>query len=324
MTGSGELPGREATRVVFFGSGAFAVRILDALVMSPVTAVAGVVSTPDRPAGRSGAIRPTPVSARARALNLPILQPVRLRSPEAGAAIDAVGADLGVLADYGRIVPPAILDLPRHGILNVHPSLLPRHRGATPIPATILAGDPTAGVSIIRMDEGLDTGPVVASRSWPLTGDETAPELETEAARVGADLLLEVVPAWVGGRLTATPQDDRAATMTRPMTREDGRLDAGRPAVELERMVRALQPWPGTFIEIAGQRLIVLAASVGPSQPDDRPGSIVGNAQGLALASGDGRLVLEMVQPQGGRPMSGAAFVRGRGRHLVAAGGGAG
>ena len=319
MTGSGVLPGRAATRVVFFGSGGFGVAILDALLAEPRTMVVAVVSTPDRPAGRSGAPRPTPVSARAREIGLPLLQPARLRSPGVVAELAATGADLGVLADYGRIVPPSILTLPPHGILNVHPSLLPKHRGATPIPATILAGDAVAGVSIIRMDEGLDTGPIVAARSWPLGGDETAPEVEAEAARVGAALLVDVLPGWVEGRLTAIPQEDRGATMTRPLSRDDGRLDPSRPAAVLERAVRALRPWPGTFVELDGLRLIVLAASVAPAGEGDRPGKVVGDARGLALATTEGRLVLEEVQPPGGRPMSGAAFLRGRGRHLVAA-----
>lgn len=319
MTRAGQvLPQREPTRVVFFGSGAFAIPILEALVGRPDVRVVAVVSTPDRPAGRSGALRPTPVSAWARDIGLPLLQPSRLRDPEAIAAIAALRADLGVLADYGRIVPPEILRLPPLGILNAHPSLLPRHRGATPVAATILEGDPQAGVSLMVMDEGLDTGPVLASRSWPLASDATAPALEAEAARVGADLLTEVLPDWIAGRRRATPQVEDAATLTRPLTRDDGRLDPSRPARELERMVRALRPWPRTFIDLDGSRLIVLAASLASSRSTDRPGQIVADGRGLALATVDGRLCLDEVQPPGGRPMSGEAFRRGRGRSLVA------
>ncbi len=313
----GVLSQRAPTRVLFFGSGEFAIPILDALLERSDMQVLAAVSTPDRPAGRSGRLRPTPVSQRARDLGLPLLQPSRLRSPEASAAIGALGADLGVLADYGRIVPAGILGLPPLGILNVHPSLLPRHRGATPIAATILAGDPRAGVTVMAMDEGLDTGPLLASRSWPLPDGVTAPELEAEAARVGAALLTEVLPDWIAGRLPAIPQAEAAATLTRPLARDDGRLDPSRPARDLERMVRALCPWPGTFIDLDGSRLIVLAASLAPSRSTDRPGSIVAEGRGIALATADGRLSLDEVQPPGGRPMRGEAFRRGRGRHLV-------
>jgi methionyl-tRNA formyltransferase len=279
--------------------------------------VVGVISTPDRPAGRSAGLRPTPVSARARDLGLPLLQPERLRSAEVAADIGALAADLGVLADYGRIVPPAILGLPRLGIVNVHPSLLPRHRGAAPIPATILAGDETAGVTIILMDEGLDTGPVLAARRWRLRGDETTPELEAEAARVGAELLAESLPDWIAGRSRPIPQATSGATLTRPLVREDGRLDPMRPAAQLERMVRGLQPWPGTYLELEGGRLIVRAATVTDGRSGDRPGRLVGEGRGIALATASGRLCLDVVQPQGGQPMSGEAYRRGRGRRLV-------
>ncbi len=318
MTGpEAEGTGRTPTRTIFFGSGDLALPALELLLRLPETKVVGVVSTPDRPAGRSGALRPTLVSARARDLGLPLLQPERLRSHEAVADIAAMAADLGVLVDYGRVVPPAILGLPRLGILNVHPSLLPRHRGATPIAATILAGDETAGVTIILMDEGLDTGPIVAARSWPLRGDEAAPQLEAEAARIGAELLGAVLPDWIAGRSRPIPQRTQGVTLTRPLARDDGRLDPTRPAAELERMVRGLQPWPGTFLDVDGSRLIILAAAVSAGRPGDRAGMLVGEGRGLALATAADRLRLDEVQPQGGRRMSGEAFRRGRGRHLV-------
>ncbi|MGZ8528665.1 MAG: methionyl-tRNA formyltransferase, partial [Candidatus Limnocylindrales bacterium] len=160
-------------RTVFFGSGEFAVPILEALVAAPEVELVGVVSAPDRPAGRGGNPSPTPVAARARRLGLTLLQPARIRDEASVAEIAALRPGLGVLADYGRIVPAAILGLPAHGILNVHPSLLPRHRGASPIPATILAGDPTTGVTLIRMDEGLDTGPTIARDEVPIGPRDT-------------------------------------------------------------------------------------------------------------------------------------------------------
>jgi methionyl-tRNA formyltransferase len=302
---------------VFFGSGSFAVPVLEALLASAGISVVGVVSAPDRPAGRRGALTPTPVGALARAAGLELLRPARVRAAEAIAEIAALSPGLGVLADYGQIVPPALLDLPTHGILNVHPSLLPRHRGATPVPATILAGDPEAGVTIILMDAGLDTGPILAAERWPLRGDETAPDLELEAAARGARLVTSILPPWLAGELRPVPQDETAATLTRPFRRGDGLLDPGRSAAELERRVRALTPWPGTFLETARGRLVVHRAAVGEGSRGDRAGEFVADGDGLALGTADGRLRLLEVQPAGGRRMTAAEFRRGVGRRLV-------
>ena len=305
MTRTGSSP--SPARTVFFGSGGFAVPILERLAAMPGVDVVAVVTTPDRPKGRAGALTPTPVAVRAAASGIPILQPERIRDPEAVAAIAALRPELGVLADYGRIVPRRILDLPPRGILNVHPSLLPRHRGATPIPATIAAGDASAGVSIIRMDDGIDTGPIVAQQAWPLGGDERAPDLEATAARRGAELLARTVEAWRSGAIPAVPQDEAAATSTRPFRREDGRLDPARPAAELERQVRANAPWPGTFLETADGRIAILAASVGPAVD-----AALGTLTADGLATRDGVLRFDQVQPAGGKPMPWSAYLRGR------------
>jgi methionyl-tRNA formyltransferase len=309
---SGERPAPATrTRTLFLGSGAFAVPILDALAQATQVELVGVVSAPDRPSGRRGELTAVPVTRRARALALPLLQPARVRSPEAIVAIAELRPDLGVLADYGQIIPPALLAIPRHGILNVHPSALPRHRGASPIAATIASGDPTAAVTLIRMDEGLDTGPVVARTSWPLRGDETAPELESEAARRGAALLTDTLEAWLGGRLATEPQTDAGISLTRPLTRDDGRLDPARSAVDLERQVRAHQPWPGSFVETGDGRLIVHAAQVVAAEPSDRPGRIEADGDGLALTTADGRLRLVEVQLAGRRRTDAASLRRG-------------
>ena len=294
-------------RTVFFGSGAFGLPILEMLLSHPSVSLTGVVSVPDNP--RSGA---APVAERARAAGLDLLQPRRLRDPASLAEIEALEPELGVLADYGRIVPPAWLALPRHGILNVHPSLLPRHRGASPIARAIAAGDPDSGVTIIAMDAGLDTGPIVAVKRRPLAGTETADTLEPELAAAGATLLAATLPAWLAGTLRSMPQDDTAATLTRPLRREDGRLDPSRPAVELERLVRAMRPWPGTFLETDLGRVIVLRAEPGPALAAELPGTLVADDDGLALVTSAGRLRLVEVQPAGGRSMSGADLLRGR------------
>ncbi|MES2208793.1 MAG: methionyl-tRNA formyltransferase [Chloroflexota bacterium] len=299
-------------RTVFFGSGSFAVPILHALVSRFDVELVGVVAPPDGRVGRTGRSTAVPVATAARAVGLPLLQVPRVRTPEAIDAIRTLAPDLGVLADFGQLVPQEILDLPRLGILNVHPSLLPRHRGATPIQATILAGDAVAGVSIMRMDAGLDTGPVLAARSWVLDGTEDTPGLELRAAREGASLLDQVVTDVLAGRDNGTPQEPAAATMTRPLVREAGRLDPRLPAVQLERRVRAMRPWPGTFLEVGRLRLVVHEVAIADLEPGDAPGVLAAAGDGIALPTVDARIVLRRVQPAGGREMTGAALRRGR------------
>lgn len=303
-------------RTVFFGSGTFAVPMLDVVATHPLVQLVAVVTAPDRPAGRSRAMTPTPVAVRARTLGVAVLQPDRVRSAESVASIAALAPDLGVLADYGQIVPRAVLDLPPYGILNVHPSLLPRHRGATPIPATIAAGDAAAGVSIIRMDEGIDTGPIIAARTWALDGTERSPGLEAAAAAEGALLLHEAIGAWLAGSASPREQGSDGATVTRPFRREDGRLDPSRSAGELERRVRANVPWPGSFIDTDIGRVVVIAASVAGARPGDQPRRLVEEDGRLALATGEGRLVFEEAQREGKRSVTGAEFLRGQ-RGLV-------
>ncbi len=300
-----------SVRTIFFGSGAFAVPILDALRTVPAVALVGVVTPPDRPAGRRVEPTPVPVARRARTLGLPLLQPVRLRAPEAVAEVAGLGPALGVLADYGQIVPSSVLEIPVHGILNVHPSALPRHRGATPIAATIAAGDTSAAVTLIRMDEGLDTGPIVAQEAWALDGRETAETLETEAANRSADLLRRTLPAWLGGSIQAVPQATTGVTLTRPLRREDGRLDPSLSAPELERRVRAHVPWPGSFVDTDLGRLIIHETEVVAGHPGDAPGRLVADEDGLALTTTDGRLRLRRAQLAGRRPMDVPSLRRG-------------
>ena len=228
---------------------------------------------------------------------MPVVTPERLRSPDGVLAVQELGADLLVLADYGRIVPAELLE-PRHGALNLHPSLLPRHRGATPIPATILAGDAVTGVTLMRMDAGLDTGPVIAQTRWALDGDETTPELEAALADEAAALLERSLVPWLAGDLPATPQPADGASLTRPLRRDDGRFDVRRPALELERQVRAYQPWPGSFVETEGGRLVIWAA--GAERDPAAPAAGTFDATGLGVGVGE-RLRLRR-GPAGGRP----------------------
>ena len=305
-------PGPRPVRTVFLGSGGFGVESLTRLVEAPEVDLVAVVTAPTRPAGRKQLLTPTPIHDAATRSRVPaILTPDRLRSPESVAEILALAPELLVLADYGQIVPAALLGLP-HGALNLHPSLLPRYRGATPIPAAILAGDVETGVTLMRMDAGLDTGPIVAQVHEPLDGTETSPALEVRLAQAAGSLLAETLGPWLRGERAATPQSDEEASLTRPLRREDGRLDPARSAADLERQVRAYVPWPGTFVDTeAFGRLIVESASVGPRADDDVPGRLVADGDGLALATSDGRLRLGRVRAAGRKPMTAAELRRG-------------
>ena len=301
-----------AVRTVFLGSGAFAVPVVEALSGHHQVDLFAVVTAPTRPGSRG---RPTdpPVAEWATEHGLPMLRPGRLRTAESVAALAELAPELLVLADYGQIVPAAVLDLPRHGALNLHPSLLPRHRGASPIPAAILTGDGETGVSLMLMDAGLDSGPLIAQSRVPLTGRETAPELESDLAGVAAELLAASLGPWLDGELMPRAQPDEGATLTRPLRREDGRLDPSKSAAELERQVRAYQPWPGSFVETEAGRLIVWQSSVGRKSQPYPAGMLTTDVEGrLSLVASDRFLDLEQVQPAGGRRMSGAELVRGR------------
>jgi methionyl-tRNA formyltransferase len=261
------------------------------------------------------------VATRAGELGLPLLQPVRIRGADSVAALQTLSPDLAILADYGQLIPRVLLDLPPRGFLNLHPSALPRHRGAAPIPATILAGDTDSAVTLIVVTEEMDAGPVVALERLEVRPDDTAPVLEERAAAAAARLLTRALPEWLAGRLPARPQPEEGVTLTRPLHRGDGLLDPNRRAVELERQIRAYQPWPGSFIQSespAGERLIVWKAHVAPSQPGDRiggfgPASVpsVASAEAPFFGTADGRLVLERVQRPGGLEMGAEEYLRG-------------
>jgi len=301
--------GGPRVRTVFLGSGAFAVPSLQRLIDHGSVELVGVVTAPPRPAGRRLQPHPSPVQEAAR--GVPVLAPARLRDAAALAEVLALGPELIVLADYGQLVPAALLDLP-FGALNLHPSLLPRHRGASPVPAAILAGDAETGVTLMRMDAGLDTGPIVAVERVALGGREAAPKLESTLAGIAAGLLDRSLRPWLRGELGAHPQPVDGATLTRPLRRQDGRLDAREPADVLERQVRAYLPWPGTYLELGGERLVVTQASIAAGESGDRPGTLVREGDEPALVTRDGRLVLERVTPAGRKPMSGADWLRGR------------
>jgi len=296
-------------RLAFMGSPDFAVPALRALVAAG-HAVTAVYCQPPRPAGRGQALRQCPVQIAADALGLPVRTPVRLkRDTEAHAAFAALDLDAAVVAAYGLILPPAMLDAPRRGCLNIHASLLPRWRGAAPIQAAILAGDAASGITIMRMDEGLDTGPMLLAESVPIGPRTTTALLHDALAEVGARLVLRALKA----NPPPHPQPEDGATYAPKLTREDGRIDWSRDAGFVERQVRALNPWPGTFTEWAGTTLKVLDCE--PADAEGEAGTVL-DAQ-LTIACGRGAVRLLRVQVPGGGAMAGADFLRG---HKVPAG----
>jgi methionyl-tRNA formyltransferase len=302
-------------RIVFMGSPDFAVPTLEALCASdggdpgPYNVV-GVVTQPDRPAGRGGALKSPAVKEAALRLGLPVIQPEKLRQPEAMVQLQAWAPDLIVVAAFGQILRPAVLDLPRYGCINVHGSRLPRGRGAAPIQAAILAGDEETGITIMKMDAGVDTGPILSQRALPIAVDDSAGTLFAKMAPLGAQLLLETLPRYLSGYLLPQPQPEEGATYAPMLTKEDGRLDFNQPAVSLERCVRAFHPWPGAWFEWNGAPLKVLRASVSEAKS---PGAGLRLAiEGCpAVGAGEGILILKEIQPAGKKSMPGKAFLSG-------------
>ena len=298
-------------RVVFMGTPEFAVPALERLAAAHQ--VVGVVTQPDRPAGRGQCLILSPVKQAALALGLPLGQPPSLRTSQAQAQLAAWEPDLIVVAACGYILPQDVLDLPPHGCLNVHASLLPRWRGAAPISAAILAGDGVTGVTLMRMDAGVDTGPILAQRQEPIHPADTRATLETRLARLGAELLMETLPAYLAGPLQPHPQPADGVTCARPLHKEDGRLDWALPAVALDRQVRAVTPWPGAFTTWRGRPLKILRAMPRPGwRGDAPPGTVVAQAGTVVVATGEGALRLEEVQLAGKRPMDVAVFLHGQ------------
>lgn len=268
---------------------------------------------PDRPAGRGRRLQSTPVAVAARDLGVPIEQPDRLRGPEVVEQLREYAPDAVVLAAYGLLIPPAALEIPRLGWLNVHPSLLPLYRGATPVVAPILGGDAETGISIFLMQKGLDDGPVLAQERTPIGPEETAGELERRLAESGARLLVQTLEAWAAGHLQPWEQDDSLATYAPKLSKEDGRLDWTKPARILESQVRAYNPWPVAHTLSPDGRLRILRAQAVSGERASAPGEIFRHVStGLpAVACGEGALLLTQVQLPGGRPMEGKAFLAG-------------
>ena len=301
-------------RIVFMGTPDIACPTLQALAASPDSQVVGVVVQPDKPKGRDLKLQPPPVKELALRLGLPVLQPERARNETFLAQLRELRPDLVAVLAYGQILPPALLELPSLGCLNVHTSLLPRWRGAAPIQWAILEGDAETGVTIMRMDAGLDTGGIVTMRATPITPGDTAQTLHDRLAVLGAELLVQTIPAYARGGLTVRPQPAEGITYARKLTKDDGRLDWAQPAAALHRRLRAFTPWPGTFTclpaEPRPQLLKIWRAE--PAAGSGAPGEVLAaDKSGLTIACREGALRLFEVQREGGRRLSAAEFLAG-------------
>jgi methionyl-tRNA formyltransferase len=299
-------------RVVFMGTPEFAVPALDALIHSEHEIV-GVFAQPDEPAGRGRSVVSPPVKKLALQHRLTVHQPPSLRRSCELDRLASLRPDVVIIAAYGKILPESFLSVPSHGCLNIHASLLPRHRGPSPIAAAILAGDEATGVTIMMVTKMMDTGPVLTQRRIPILLHDTAGSLAQKLSGLGAELLMETLPQWLDGKLVPQPQDGDRATYSKMITKEDGLIDWHRPAVELWRRVRAFQPWPGCYTTWQGRTVKIIEAV--PLSGEGTPGQVVTMSHeqaAVGVQTGEGVLGLVQVQLEGKRAMSGAEFVRGQ------------
>jgi methionyl-tRNA formyltransferase len=306
-------PPRKAFDLVYMGTPVFAATILAALIEAGHRILA-VYTQPPRPAGRGHRPQPSPVQLLAAQHRIPLRSPVSLRTPEAQTAFANLGAEATVVAAYGLILPRSILHAPRLGCLNVHASLLPRWRGAAPIQRALLAGDTVTGITIMQMEEGLDTGPIMMQRAVSITSGITAAGLSAELAMLGGELILAALEGIADGTLVPRPQPQDGVTYARKIEREDGRLDWRQTAASLERQVRALDPWPGVYFESpgrrdGGERIRVLAAIALPGESGSAPGTVLD--ENLSVACGGGVFRPLRLQRPGRAPLEAAAFLRG-------------
>jgi methionyl-tRNA formyltransferase len=296
-------------RSIFMGSPEFALPALSAL--AELSEVAGVVTQPDRPAGRGRTLVPPPVKVLAQKIRLPVIQPETMRAPEVMDQLRAWRPDVIVVAAFGKILRPEVLTLPELGCLNLHASLLPRHRGAAPIPAAILAGDAETGITLMKMDEGLDTGPILAQKKTAIRPEDTAASLSRTLAALAAETLRTFFPVYTREGLTPVPQDDSRATYAPQLKKEQGRLDFQESSEQLVRKVRAFQPWPGTFAFWNGQPLKILEVETKSNTGARTPGTVLEHGGYPAIRTADGIVILRIIQPAGRRAMPGDVFLRG-------------
>lgn len=296
--------------IIFMGTPDFAVPTLQALIAHHT--VLGVITQPDRPAGRKGQLKQPPVKQLAQQHNIPVFQPEKLRRKASQQALlewQPVVPDVYVVAAFGQILPQSVLDIPHQGSINVHGSLLPRWRGAAPINAAIRAGDSETGITIMVMDAGLDTGPMLSKRAIPIAPDETAQTLHDKMAQLGADLLIDTLPGYLSGEVQPQVQDDALATYAPQIKKEEGAIDWAQAAASIERLVRAFTPWPGTYTFWGGKQLKIHAGRVQAGSA--QPGQVLEQGGALCIGTGDGLYCPTEVQLEGKKRAPIADFVNG-------------
>jgi methionyl-tRNA formyltransferase len=303
---------KHPTRIVFLGTPEFAVPCLEAVIASPAFTLIGVVTRPDRPAGRGQQMVKSPVKMAAQRHQIPVFQPESLRDAAAVETVRSWSPEVLVVVAFGQILRQPILDLARYGCLNVHASLLPRWRGAAPIQYAIRAGDSQTGVTIMRTEAGLDTGPILAQRSMPIAPDETSGTLHSKLAVLGAEMLPDVLARSLDGQIAPQPQPETGITHAPTLKKSDGQIDWAQPAPVVDRLVRAYTPWPGTFSYLKGVLLkIIKGRPMGDAQGREPIGMLSLREGYPAVQTGQGLYVLLEVQPAGRQKMDGADFARG-------------
>lgn len=295
-------------RIVFIGAGEIGVPTLQALLKS-AHEVVGVVTQPDKPVGRSQLIEPSPIKKALSETEIAVLQPARIKDRQAIEEIRALKPDVIVVMAYGQILPRGVLEIPKIACLNLHASLLPRWRGAAPIQAAIAAGDRSTGITVMYMDEGLDTGDMLLQRTINILPSDTGGALHDRVAGVAPEALLESLDLLAKGKAPRTPQDNASATYAPKLKREDGKIDWSEPAEVIERKIRAFNPWPGAFMKLDGRNLKMFSASV--VDLSGKPGEILRSEKQLVVAAGKGALSIGEVQLEGKRRMSASEFLRG-------------
>jgi methionyl-tRNA formyltransferase len=299
-------------RIIFLGTPEFAVPILDVLTKTPHEIV-GVLTRQDKPAGRGGNVQASPIKQLALSRNLPIFQPKTLKRKEEIERLRELRPDLILVSAYGLILPREVLEIPLRGCINTHASLLPRHRGAAPIPAAILAGDEQSGVTLMRMDEGIDTGPIMVQRAIRIENRDTTWTLTAKLSRLAAELVIETMPKIFANEIIARPQDESHATYARTIKKDEGLIDWNLPSEEVARRVRAYNPWPSAYTIWNGSVLKILGAEPAASEANLKPGTVIRTGDEITVTCGKGKLVLREVQLAGKRAMGVEEFVRGRG-----------
>jgi len=301
-------------RIVFMGTPELAGESLNALLREPAFQIIAAVTQPDRPKGRDLKLTPSPVKEIALRAGLPVLQPLKARDENFIAELRALQPELIAVAAFGQILPKAILDLPRHGCLNVHTSLLPKYRGASPIQTAILNGDIETGVTIMKMDAGLDTGDILTQRSTPIRDEDNAATLHDRLAQIGAELLVQAIPDYVAGKIAPRPQPAEGVSHSKKITKEDGRIDWQQPARVIWNRIRAFTPWPGayTFLPAQPQPALLKIWQAEVVSQSGKPGEVLSAGRdGIVIGCGEGALRLTTLQREGGRKMTAHEYLAG-------------